>query len=408
MNLNIQVRPAARTPRRVNVAPCHALRNGEVNPQTTTNSNTTSPTRADVMSGFTRSPPRSCTHLSLQGESAMSDGCSPVLLAFGGVLMLAGSMDFTQLAMDVPPTAWTGRDDGADPAHRRWWQAVAGPAAPSLDASEPGPAALIGFCSDAGVLRNHGRTGAATGPAAIRAALGTLAFHGSRAITDAGDIVVSADALEAGQARAGAALSTMLDAGQLTFVLGGGHETAFASYLGVAGTAAVANGARLGVLNLDAHFDLRDAPAPSSGTPFLQMARAEAAAGRELNYAVVGISEPNNTRALFDTAHDLDVKYLLDEDCSADRTQGFVDSFLETVDIVYLTIDLDVLPAATAPGVSAPAAYGVPLPVIAAVCRQVAASGKLFHFDVAELNPAFDIDNRTAKVAARLIDTLLR
>jgi formiminoglutamase len=38
----------------------------------------------------------------------------------------------------------------------------------------------------------------------------------------------------------------------------------------------------------------------------------------------------------------------------------------------------------------------------------VARSGKLMHLDVAELNPAFDLDGRTAKVAARLIDTLLR
>lgn len=320
-------------------------------------------------------------------------------------------MDFSSLIVDAPAAPWSGRDDGGSPAHRRWWQAVstsAEPDAGALDASLPGPAALLGFCSDAGVARNLGRTGAASGPAAIRAALGSLAFHGTRAVIDAGDVVVAGDALEDGQARAGAALTAMLDAGHLGCVLGGGHETAYASYLGVAGTAAVANGARLGVLNLDAHFDLREAPAPSSGTPFLQMAKAEAAAGRELNYAVVGISEPNNTRALFDTAHELDVKYLLDEDCSAERTEGFVASFLETVDIVYLTIDLDVMPAATAPGVSAPAAYGVPLPVIAAVCRQVAASGKLFHCDVAELNPAFDVDSRTAKVAARLIDTLLR
>lgn len=332
-------------------------------------------------------------------------------LEFHAAMLLAGSMDFSQLSVDAPAPAWTGRNDGDGPAHRRWWQAVstaAEPAPAQLDASLPGPAAMLSFRSDAGVARNFGRTGAATGPAAIRAALGSLAFHGSRSVTDAGDVVVAGDALEDGQARVGAALAAMLDAGNLTFVLGGGHETAFASYLGVAGTAAVANGARLGVLNLDAHFDLRDAPAPSSGTPFLQMARMEAAAGRELNYAVVGISEPNNTPTLFDTAHELEVKYLLDEDCSAERTEGFVSAFLETVDIVYLTIDLDVLPAAVAPGVSAPAAYGVPLPVIAAVCRQVAASGKLFHFDVAELNPEFDIDSRTAKVAARLIDTLLR
>jgi formiminoglutamase len=49
----------------------------------------------------------------------------------------------------------------------------------------------------------------------------------------------------------------------------------------------------------------------------------------------------------------------------------------------------------------------VPLPVISAVCKQLAASGKLLHLDVAELNPEFDIDSRTAKVAARLVNTLL-
>ena len=317
-------------------------------------------------------------------------------------------MDFSTLAIDTPASAWTGRNDGDEHAHRRWWQAVGTGTAAALDPALPAPAALLGFCSDAGVARNLGRTGAATGPAAIRSALGSLAFHGTRSVTDAGDVVVPGDALEDGQARAGTALTCMLDAGYLTVALGGGHETAYASYLGVAATSAVAHGARLGVLNLDAHFDLRAAPAPSSGTPFLQMAHAEAAAGRTLNYAVVGISEPNNTRALFETAQELNVKYLLDEDCSNERAAAFVATFLETVDIVYLTIDLDVLPAATAPGVSAPAAYGVPLPVIAAVCRQVAASGKLFHADVAELNPAYDIDARTAKVAARLVDTLLR
>jgi formiminoglutamase len=176
----------------------------------------------------------------------------------------------------------------------------------------------------------------------------------------------------------------------------------------VAASAAVQGGLRLGVLNLDAHFDLRDEPLPSSGTPFLQMARAEAAAGRSFRYAVVGISEPNNTRVLFDKAEELGVRYLLDEDCSPGRVQEFVAGFLADIDVLYLTIDLDVLPAAVAPGVSAPAAYGVPLPVISAVCRQVAGSGKLLHLDVAELNPGFDIDGRTAKVAARLINTLLR
>ncbi|WP_309990174.1 formimidoylglutamase [Arthrobacter pascens] len=351
-------------------------------------------------------------------------------------------MDFPALSVDVQPHPWTGRFDGDGAAHLRWWQAVtpyaearqdrsplrsdppvraappAGVPAASLAASLAGapagvpagasrPAVILGFCSDEGVRRNKGRTGAAKAPAAIRSALGPLAFHLDRPVLDAGDVAVRDGQLEAGQARAGVAVSSLLDTGNLTVLLGGGHETAFASYLGVAGSEAVRTGQRLGVLNLDAHFDLRDEPAPSSGTPFLQMAEAEAAAGRELKYAVVGISQPNNTRALFTTADRLGVKYLLDEDCTPDAVQAFVADFLAEVDVLYLTIDLDVLPAAVAPGVSAPAALGVPLPLVAAVCRQAATSGKLLHADVAELNPAFDIDNRTARVAARLVNTLL-
>lgn len=321
-------------------------------------------------------------------------------------------MEISRAVADIRPTPWTGRFDGDGGEHRRWWQAVAPhtPDAPDSGATGAGsrPAVVVGFRSDEGVRRNKGRIGAAAAPEAIRQALGPLAFHLDRDVFDAGDIVVEGDSLEAAQERAGRVISELLDAGHLTVLLGGGHETAFASYLGVTGSEAVRGGKRLGVLNLDAHFDLRDEPVPSSGTPFLQMARAEAAAGRGLNYAVVGISEANNTRTLFTTADRLGVKYLLDEDCTAEAVRDFVARFMDSVDVLYLTIDLDVLPASVAPGVSAPAAYGVPLPVISAVCRQLAASGKLIHLDVAELNPGFDIDARTAKVAARLVNTLLR
>lgn len=321
-------------------------------------------------------------------------------------------------AVDLAPQPWTGRFDGDGSEHRRWWQAIhpaeAGALTDALerftrdDAASSRPAVLLGFASDEGVRRNQGRLGAAKAPAALRTALGPLAFHLERDVFDAGDVAVADGNLEDGQARAGQAITALIDAGTQPVVLGGGHETAFASYLGVANSAAVRGGKRLGVLNLDAHFDLRDEPLPSSGTPFLQMARAEADAGRELQYAVVGISEPNNTKTLFTTAERLGVRFLTDEECSPERVRDFVGGFLDGIDVLYLTIDLDVLPAAVAPGVSAPASYGVPLPVIVEVCRQVAASGKLLHLDVAELNPEFDVDSRTVKVAARLINTLLR
>lgn len=324
--------------------------------------------------------------------------------------------------IDRSAPTWSGRDDGAGAAHRRVHQVVT-----SLEQNSPETpdAVFIGFVSDEGVRRNAGRQGAAEGPAALRSALGQLALAQGRnssrntdlALLDAGDVVVSSD-LEEGQMKLAAAVMASVDAGVLPVVLGGGHEVALGTYTGVAdsqarktaGSAASQELGRLGILNLDAHFDLRRAAQPTSGTPLYQALTRERAAGTDCRYTVLGISEANNTQELFDTAHELEVEYVVDEDCGVLNQQALlttVQEFVATVDIIYLTLDLDVLPASIAPGVSAPAGYGVPLEIINTVLKEVAASGKLAAFDVAELNPSFDIDGRTAKTAARLIHTVL-
>jgi len=312
-----------------------------------------------------------------------------------------------------PPAGWAGRHDGPGPEHARW-HALVQPWAPGAAASG---VVVVGFACDEGVHRNLGRIGATGGPTAIRRALGPLAAPGVE-VRDAGDAVVATD-LEAGQAKLGAVVAAILEAGALPVVLGGGHEVAFASYLGW--SARLAHGEpsdrpdgapapepRWGILNLDAHFDLRDAPHPTSGTPFLQAARAERAAGRPFRYAVVGVSRANNTRALFDTAAALGVTFLDDAGCEPASVVAFVDGWLAGVDRVHLSIDLDVLPASVAPGVSAPAGFGIGLDAVRAAVRTVAASGKLGLLEVAELNPRFDSDDRTARVAARLVDEAVR
>ncbi|MEV0060883.1 formimidoylglutamase [Nocardia sp. NPDC050718] len=296
-------------------------------------------------------------------------------------------------------SAWTGRIDGATPEHLRWHQAVA-PYAPGAD---PGACVFVGFASDEGVRRNKGRTGAARGPEALRRALSPMALGAPLRAYDAGTVAVTDGRLEDGQRLLGATVSDLLDAGAFPIVLGGGHEVAYGTYLGVAGAARRTPGTVVGILNLDAHFDLRPDPVPSSGTPFRQILDQDP----DVRYAVLGISQPSNTTILFDTADRFGVRYLLDDDCAPDRAAAFVAEFLAGIDLLYLTIDLDVLPAAVAPGVSAPAAFGVPLPTIQAVCDQVTASGKLAVVDVAELNPDLDIDQRTARTAARLLHRLV-
>ncbi|UTH75999.1 formimidoylglutamase [Chromobacterium sp. IIBBL 290-4] len=299
---------------------------------------------------------------------------------------------------------WTGRVDAAEgEAAKRWHQAVQ--ALPENGA--PG-IAIIGFACDEGVRRNQGRVGAAGGPQALRKALANLAYHPTLPLYDAGDVVCSDGDLEAAQRRLGERVAQVIAAGHLPLVLGGGHETAYGHWLGLS---AAHPDKRIGVVNFDAHFDLRQADEATSGTPFAQIAADCARHGRVFRYLCLGVAETANTQALFDSARRLGAEWRLDTDMNGWQLadiRGQLAEFLDSVDAVYLTIDLDVLPAAQMPAVSAPAGYGVDIAVVEALAGRIAKSGKLAGADLVEFNPAFDIDSHGAKAAARLAWSLSR
>ncbi len=310
--------------------------------------------------------------------------------------------------LPADPKLWQGRVDAGDGAAGRRWHQVVG-----FDGAQAGGVALLGFASDLGVVRNQGRPGAVEGPAALRRALANCAWHfGELPVHDAGDVRVKDD-LEQGQEDFAARLTGLLAEGAFVIGLGGGHELGWASYLGCRRWLdRQAPGKVLGVLNLDAHFDLRSAPVPSSGTPFYQAAEHCRAQGQDFRYACIGIARASNTPALYTRASELGVDYLPDLDCQGEAGVEFFRRFLQGIDYLYLTCCLDVFPAACAPGVSAPAALGVDprwllqtLVSLGRECRE-AGVGWLMT-DVAELSPSHDRDGVTAKLGARLIDELV-
>ena len=301
---------------------------------------------------------------------------------------------------------WQGRIDGEESGDSTRWHQHVRP----LGADSRGGVTLIGFAVDEGVHRNAGRRGAAAGPAALRGALANLPVLDEPAIHDAGDVSCPGADLEAAQAELAGRVATAIDRGSLPLVLGGGHEVAWGSFQGI--SRARPDLQRLLVVNFDAHFDLRQAGQPNSGTPFRQIAEWCEQAARPFDYHVLGISRFANTRALFERADALGVRYVLDEALqSADglaRTHVDLQQDLARCDAVYLTVCLDVLPGGQAPGVSAPAPLGVPLAAVLALMGPVLESGKLVAADIAELNPAFDRDGLTARVAARVAATIAR
>lgn len=313
--------------------------------------------------------------------------------------------------MNPDMSRWQGRVDAAEGVRAlRWHQIMR----PLEQAERQSGIALAGFACDAGVARNQGRTGARNGPAALRSALANLPVNRCTALCDAGDIVCQpqggGDGLEPAQQELADLVASLLARNKLPLVMGGGHEVAFGTFSGLAQhlerNLAQQAVPRVGIINFDAHFDLRKAERASSGTPFRQIAEDCQARTWPFKYCVLGISEFGNTPALFERARQLGVTWLRDEDmhvAALDQIRRTLSGFIEQVDHVYLTICLDVLPAAVAPGVSAPAARGVGLEVVEPALDLVAASGKLRVADLAELNPERDIDGQTARVAARLL-----
>ncbi|GAB1386692.1 formimidoylglutamase [Melaminivora sp.] len=307
----------------------------------------------------------------------------------------------------MPPTPpWQGRIDHEEIGpSQRWHQRVQ-----PWSSERQGGVALIGFAVDEGVRRNAGRPGAAQGPLVARKALANLPILGEPALWDAGDVLCQGQDLEAAQAALAARVAQVLQQGSLPLVLGGGHEVAWGSFQGLAQARPEAR--RILIINLDAHFDLRAARQGNSGTPFRQIQQWCAAQGRPFDYRALGISRFANTQALFERADSLGVRYWLDEELQTEAglhaALAALQQDLAGCDLAYLSTDIDVLPGAVAPGVSAPAPLGLPLWCVERITDAVLASGKLALADFAEFNPEFDRDGLTGKVVARLAARIAR
>jgi len=319
---------------------------------------------------------------------------------------------YKQFYQEPNPDLWTGRiDSGSDISAFRLHQMVRCVPLDELDDSEE--TVLLGFASDEGVRRNKGRAGAHKGPYTFRKVAGSLAWHGGdKKIVDAGTIQLFQNDLEIAQEQLGAAVHKLLKNGKKTFVIGGGHETAYGHYFGVSSFLKETGGpAQLGILNIDAHFDLRPHKGiPHSGSPFLQAFEHAQEHKINLSYFVYGINKDNNTRSLFKKAEELNVQFCTNREIFNSENESLkkVQDFIDQCSNIYLTVCLDVFNTAIAPGVSAPAWDGIQLGQALAVIDKVKNSGKLLSMDVSELNPVHDENNKTSKLAATLFSEFIQ
>lgn len=263
--------------------------------------------------------------------------------------------------------------------------------------------ALIGFKSDLGVGLNKGRIGASQGPDHIRKELMNLPchFNSELELFDIGNIVAKDNLNEAQEALA-QAIEKVLSLNMFPIVLGGGHEVALGNYLG-----AHKFHRNLGIINFDAHFDLRPYnKVGTSGTMFHQIADYKESLNESFDYFCLGIQQRGNTRMLFNLAKSLKVPYILARDISQDNMVNIfnkLDRFTKNKDALHVTICMDVFASAYAPGVSSAQPLGLqPWPVIS-ILKYILRNNQVATLDIAEVSPRFDQDNVTANLASTLI-----
>lgn len=262
---------------------------------------------------------------------------------------------------------------------------------------------LIRVMDDEGVLNVGGRIGAARGPAAMSKCLGAFkGYEGNVSrISETVDILPASQGISKTHESVAAETLRLTQLGLNTVVVGGGHDHVLPQIQAYASL-----GKPFGCINVDAHFDLRKPnPKVTSGSPFY--IAIENGWLNPSHLIEFGIQKQSNSSEVTQYAKQKKIKTRwFDELRNGLATQEFKNEFTalsKVVDHVILSIDLDAFSESVAPGVSAPQSEGFTASEGIEMVEYAAASGKCESLGIFELNPLFDPESKTARLAATLI-----
>ncbi len=267
---------------------------------------------------------------------------------------------------------------------------------------ETADAVIVGCAQDEGVRRNGGRPGAAKAPDAIRALLYRLIALPRVRLFDLGN-TQTGDCLEETHALHQRVMSEVLADGKRVVSLGGGNDIAYPDCAALAEA-----GGELLAFNIDAHLDVRENAVRNSGTPYRMLLEEGLLKGDnfwEIGYQSFAVAPAHLKYLDQKGAHAKSV-----DDLRRDGVAETVAAILERsrAEKIFWGIDMDVVRAADAPGVSAPNPTGIAGDELCAIAALAGGDGRSRVFEITEVNPDFDQDSRTARLAAVAVFQFLR
>jgi agmatinase len=287
---------------------------------------------------------------------------------------------------------------------------------PSLDdlalADRQPDVAIVGAPYDEGT--SH-RPGSRFGPNAIRAAtyhsgsvnslqLGIQPFEWLD-VVDAGDAPVVPSRPDRAHEVIRRKVAAVLACGTLPIVLGGDHSITYPAASAVAESVAPRS---MGIVHFDAHADTAATTwgsLRSHGTPMRRLIESGAVAGR--NFVQVGLHGywPPPETLEWMRANGLRCHFMTEiEERGAEAVVA--DAVAEALDgpeVIYLSIDIDVIDPGMAPGTGTPEPGGMLTREVLRAVRQVVLAVDLVGMDVVEVAPAYDVSDITAAAANRCV-----
>jgi formiminoglutamase len=249
-------------------------------------------------------------------------------------------------------------------------------------------------------------------PAVVRAALGRFSPWNAQAkvdlaawhVADLGDAGAAQLAWDEAFGAITGLAGRALDAGAFVAALGGDHSVTWPLV-----RAAADRHERVGIVQLDVHHDVRSLDGgPSNGTPIRGLIEEGRIRGEDV--VQIGIHPLANRRPLTEYCDEQGIHRVWLSDLARHGAYGAAADALQTLkrcDAIWLTVDIDVLDRAYAPGTVAALPGGITPTVLCQLVDAVCTDRRTIAVDVVEFDPSRDVSSITAYNVAHVLMTAL-
>ena len=259
---------------------------------------------------------------------------------------------------------------------------------------------IFGSPQDEGVIRNKGREGAKYAPDKIRESFYKLTVNnkiGSIKIFDLGNVKIE-NSLENIHKNQEEIVFQLLNDNKKVIILGGGNDISYPDCKALSRFSSNPL-----VFNIDSHFDVRFAEIRNSGTSYRMLLDENLVNPK--NFYEIGIKQHSSA-----VSH----KNYLERKGSHiyyyDKIKGEkINKILKEILLkkknkaLFWGFDIDSINESDAPGVSAPNPVGFSTEDALLIAETAGRDRRTKIFEISEVNPKFDFDNKTCRLAALIM-----